>query len=47
MIGGIADVRQEKQHQSLLQGVENFDPKLLKQTHTHEKIVLPTAEGSQ
>lgn len=42
-----ADVQQEKQHQSLLQGVENFDPKILKQTHTNEKTVLPTAEGSQ
>lgn len=30
---------------SLLQGVENFDPKLLKQIETQEKIVLPSAEG--
>lgn len=30
---------------SLLQGVENFDPKLLKQIETQEKIVLPSAKG--
>lgn len=40
-----ADVQQEKQHMSLLQGVENFDLKQLKQTDTEEKVVLPSAEG--
>lgn len=40
-----ADVQQEKQHMSLLHGVENFDLKQLKQTDTEEKVVLPSAEG--
>lgn len=39
------DVKQEKQHMSLLQGVENFDPTLLKHAETAEKNVLPSAEG--
>lgn len=30
---------------SLIQGVENFDLKLLKQTNTEEKVILPSAEG--
>lgn len=39
------DVKQEKQHMSLLQGVESFDLTVLKHADTTEKIVLPSAEG--
>lgn len=39
------DVKQEKQHNDLIHGVENFVPNSLKRTDTHEKVVLPNAEG--
>lgn len=40
------DVKQEKQHSQLIQGVENFKPDQLKRTSTLEKIVLPNAQGN-
>lgn len=40
------DVKQEKQHEELIQGVEAFDKNQgLKHTTTSEKVVLPSAEG--
>lgn len=39
------DVKQERQHSQLIQGVENFKPERLKRTNTQEKMVLPNAEG--
>jgi hypothetical protein len=39
------DIKQEKQHLSILKSVENFDASKLKTTNTTEKIVLPNAEG--
>ena len=41
----IPDVMQEKQHLSLIKGVENFNINLLKHADTNEKIVLPSAQG--
>lgn len=39
------DVKQEKQHNDLIHGVENFSPNSLKRTDTLEKMVLPNAQG--
>lgn len=39
------DVKQEKQHNQLIQSVEGFNPDLLRKTETQEKVVLPNAEG--
>ena len=40
------DVKQEKQHTELIQGVQSFDKEQgLKPTETDERIVLPNAEG--
>lgn len=39
------DVAQERTHNALIAGVENFQPSSLKRTDTKEKIVLPNAEG--
>nr|CAD7576159.1 unnamed protein product [Timema californicum] len=41
-----ADVRQERRHSDLIQGVESFSTDRLKRTNTNEKIVLPNAEAS-
>ncbi|XP_076345149.1 uncharacterized protein LOC143244416 isoform X3 [Tachypleus tridentatus] len=38
------DIKQEKIHQEMIEGVENFNRSALKQTNTEEKIVLPTKE---
>lgn len=39
-------MKQEKQHEELIQGVEAFDKNQgLKHTTTSEKVVLPSAEG--
>jgi len=40
------DVAQEKTHNALIAGVENFNCSLLKRTDTKEKIVLPNAQGN-
>lgn len=39
------DVAQERTHNALIAGVENFKPSSLKRTDTKEKIVLPNAQG--
>lgn len=40
------DVKQERQHQEHIQGLEGFDKNQgLKHTTTSEKVVLPSAEG--
>lgn len=39
------DVAQERTHNALMDGVENFKTSTLKRTDTKEKIVLPNAEG--
>lgn len=39
------DVKQEKQHNDLIHGVETFSPHKLKHTDTLEKVILPNAEG--
>lgn len=39
------DIESEKQHISLVNGVETFDKNKLKPTITHEKIILPDKEG--
>lgn len=39
------DVKQEKQHNDLIHGVENFSPNSLKRIDTLEKVILPNAEG--
>nr|CAD7439000.1 unnamed protein product [Timema bartmani] len=41
------DVRQERRHSDLIQGVESFSTDRLKRTNTNEKIVLPNAEAIQ
>nr|CAD7452790.1 unnamed protein product [Timema tahoe] len=41
---GRSDVRQERRHSDLIQGVESFSTDRLKRTNTNEKIVLPNAE---
>jgi len=40
------DVKQERQHNELIQDVENFNQDRLKRASTQEKIVLPNAQGS-
>lgn len=40
------DVAQERTHNALIAGVENFKPSSLKRTDTKEKIVLPNAQGN-
>lgn len=39
------DVAQERTHNALIAGVENFKSSSLKRTDTKEKIVLPNAQG--
>lgn len=39
------DVKKERQHNQLIQSVENFKTDKLKRTNTQEKMVLPNAEG--
>lgn len=41
----LSDVAQEKQHNALLQGVEQFETSSLRKTETVEKNVLPNALG--
>lgn len=41
----MTDVAQEKQHNALLQGVEQFQPSSLRKTETVEKNILPNAIG--
>lgn len=41
----LLDIKQEKQHLELLEGVEKFNKGKLKRTNTLEKDVLPTKEG--
>lgn len=38
-------VLQEKTHQTLLTGVEQFDKASMRHTETTEKLVLPNKEG--
>lgn len=38
-------MKQERQHNELIHGVENFKTDRLKRTNTQEKIVLPNAQG--
>lgn len=38
-------VLQEKTHQTLLTGVEQFDKASMRHTETAEKLVLPNKEG--
>lgn len=40
------DVAQERTHNALIAGVENFKSSSLKRTDTKEKIVLPNAKGN-
>lgn len=47
MFSMYADVAQEKTHNALIAGVENFNSSLLKRTDTKEKIVLPNAQGKR
>lgn len=42
----LLDMKQERQHMSMLQGLENFDTTKLKPTNTTEKSILPSIEGS-
>lgn len=42
----LLDMKQERQHMSMLQGLENFDTTKLKPTETTEKSILPSIEGS-
>jgi hypothetical protein len=39
------DIESEKQHFSLVQGVEGFDKNKLKPTVTQEKLILPDKDG--
>lgn len=39
-------IEQEKDHQKLVQGIENFDTSNLKHAETLEKNPLPTKEGN-
>lgn len=39
------DVAQERTHNALIAGVENFNSSSLKRTNTKEKIILPNAQG--
>lgn len=39
------DVKRERQHNDLIQGVNNFSVDKLKRTDTLEKVVLPNAQG--
>lgn len=41
----LSDVAQEKQHNALLHGVEQFETSSLRKTETVEKNVLPNALG--
>lgn len=43
---GLVDMKQERHHMSMLQGLENFDTTKLKPTNTTEKSILPSIEGS-
>lgn len=38
-------VLQEKTHQTLLSGVEQFDKSTMRHTETSEKVILPNKEG--
>ena len=40
-----ADVAAEKNQQTLIAGIEHFDPSRLKHTETHEKNPLPDQDG--
>jgi len=46
LLRDIVDVKQEKQHNDLIHGVENFSTRKLKHTDTLEKVILPNAEGT-
>ena len=37
----------EKAVETVLKGIEDFDPSVLKHTETQEKVVLPDAEGNR
>lgn len=37
----------EKAVETVLKGIEDFDPSVLKHTETQEKVVLPDAEGKR
>lgn len=39
------DVKRERQHNDLIQGVNNFSAEKLKRTDTLEKVILPNAQG--
>lgn len=39
------DVKRERQHNDLIQGVNNFSVDKLKRTDTLEKVILPNAQG--
>lgn len=39
------DVQRERQHNDLIQGVNNFSADKLKRTDTLEKVILPNAQG--
>ena len=42
----LADVAAEKTQQTLMSGIETFDPSSLKHTETQEKIFLPDMDGT-
>lgn len=41
----LTDVAAEKTQQTLMSGIETFDPSSLKHTETQEKIFLPDMDG--
>ena len=41
-----ADIKTEKTHQSIFQGVTGYDKNALNHTETNEKNTLPAKEGS-
>lgn len=42
----LADVAAEKTQQTLMSGIETFDPSSLKHTETQEKNLLPDMDGT-
>lgn len=43
---GTADIETEKTHQSIFQGVTDFDKSQMRHAETEEKVALPAKEGS-
>lgn len=43
----LSEMATEKAVETVLKGIEDFDPSVLKHTETQEKVVLPDAEGKR